>query len=51
MEIGKIKKEFLSILEMKYQEEMKRLSDLNGVLKLELHNAKFELSLSKEASK
>lgn len=30
---------------------MKRIADLNGVLRLELHNAKFELSLAKESSK
>ena len=47
MEISKIKKEFMQVLEGIYQEESKRLADLNGVLKLELHNAKFELSLAR----
>ena len=47
MEISKIKKEFMHVLEGLYQEESKKLADLNGVLKLELHNAKFELSLAR----
>ena len=47
MEISKIKKEFMQVLEGLYHEESKKLADLNGVLKLELHNARLELSLAR----
>lgn len=41
----------MQILETKYQEEIKRIIDLNSMMKVELQNAKFDLNLAKEAAK
>lgn len=41
----------MQILETKYQEEIKRIIDLNSTMKVELQNAKFDLNLAKEAAK
>jgi hypothetical protein len=41
----------MQVLESLYQDEAKRLADLNGVLKLELNNTKYQLSTANEAIK
>ena len=51
MQINKLKEEFMTILDGKYHEEMKRLADLNSLLKTELQNAKFDLTITKESVK